>query len=114
MVFIGDGDLIRNDFLKINNQIKPVLLSFESADYGTPEFFPRYGNSIFFQNLVDELLNKGELIPLRSKMNMPRLLKKNIYSEKKFWQLINIVFPLIIIVLIGLINQHFRKKKYVK
>ena len=49
MVFIGDGDLIRNDFLKINNQLKPVLLSFESADYGTPEFFPRYGNSIFFK-----------------------------------------------------------------
>ena len=114
MVFIGDGDLIRNDFLKINNQLKPVLLSFESADYGTPEFFPRYGNSIFFQNLVDELLDKGELIPLRSKMNMPRLLKKDIYSEKQFWQLINLVFPLIIIVLIGLINQHFRKKKYVK
>ncbi len=114
MVFIGDGDIIRNDFLKINDQIKPVLLSFESADYGTPEFFPRYGNSMFFQNLVDELLDKSELIPLRSKMNMPRLLKKNIYSEKQFWQLINIIFPIIIIILIGFLNQHFRKKKYVK
>ena len=59
-------------------------------------------------------MDKSELIPLRSKMNMPRLLKKDIYSEKQFWQLINLVFPLIIIVLVGLINQHFRKKKYVK
>ena len=113
MVLIGDGDLIRNDFLKINNQIKPVLLSFESADYGTSDFFPRYGNSIFFQNLVDELLDKSELIPLRSKMNMPRLLKKEIYNEKQFWQIINIIIPLLLIIIFGIANQYFRKNKYV-
>ena len=113
MVLIGDGDLIRNDFLKINNQIKPVLLSFESADYGTSDFFPRYGNSIFFQNLVDELLDKSELIPLRSKMNMPRLLKKEIYNEKQFWQIINIIIPLLLIIIFGITNQYFRKNKYV-
>ena len=112
MVFIGDGDLIRNDFIKAEKQIKPVLLSFESADYGTPDFFPRYGNGMFFQNLVDELLERSELIPLRSKMNMPRLLKKEIFGQRNFWQLINILFPLIIVIVIGLVNQYRRKKKY--
>tara|TARA_B110000037_G_scaffold172376_1_gene195874 strand:+ start:485 stop:2407 length:1923 start_codon:yes stop_codon:yes gene_type:complete len=112
MIFIGDGDLIRNDFIKADKQIKPVLLSFESADYGTPDFFPRYGNGMFFQNLVDELLEKSELIPLRSKMNMPRLLKKEIFGQRNFWQLINILFPLIIVIVIGLVNQYRRKKKY--
>ena len=112
MIFIGDGDLIRNDFIKAEKQIKPVLLSFESADYGTPDFFPRYGNGMFFQNLVDELLEKSELIPLRSKMNMPRLLKKEIFGQRNFWQLINILFPLIIVIVIGLVNQYRRKKKY--
>ena len=112
MVFIGDGDLIRNDFIKADKQIKPVLLSFESADYGTPDFFPRYGNGMFFQNLVDELLEKSELIPLRSKMNMPRLLKKEIFGQRNFWQLINILFPLIIVIVIGLVNKYRRKKKY--
>ncbi len=112
MVFIGDGDLIRNDFIKADKQIKPVLLSFESADYGTPDFFPRYGNGMFFQNLIDELLERSELIPLRSKMNMPRLLKKEIFGQRNFWQLINILFPLIIVIVIGLVNQYRRKKKY--
>ena len=112
MIFIGDGDLIRNDFIKADKQIKPVLLSFESADYGTPDFFPRYGNGMFFQNLVDELLERSELIPLRSKMNMPRLLKKEIFGQRNFWQLINILFPLIIVIVIGLVNQYRRKKKY--
>ena len=112
MVFIGDGDLIRNDFIKADKQIKPVLLSFESADYGTPDFFPRYGNGMFFQNLIDELLERSELIPLRSKMNMPRLLKKEIFGQRNFWQLINILFPLIIVIVIGLVNKYRRKKKY--
>ena len=49
MVLIGDGDLIRNDFLKINNQIKPVLLSFESADYGTSDFFLDMATVYFFK-----------------------------------------------------------------
>ena len=112
MIFIGDGDLIRNDFIKADNQIKPVLLSFESADYGTSEFFPRYGNEVFFLNIIDELLDRSELIPLRSKMNMPRLLNKEIFGQRNFWQLINILIPLILVIVIGLINQYRRKKKY--
>jgi ABC-type uncharacterized transport system involved in gliding motility auxiliary subunit len=113
MVFIGDGDLIRNDFVRTDKQIKPVLLSFESADYGTPNFTPRYGNALFFLNIIDELLDREELIPLRSKMNMPRLLKKNIYSQKEFWQFFNLILPLIFIITFGLINLYIRRKKYV-
>ena len=113
MVFIGDGDLIRNDFVKADNQIKPVLLSFESADYGTPNFTPRYGNSLFFLNIIDKLLDREELITLRSKMNMPRLLKKDIYSQKEFWQFFNLGIPLIFIIVFGITNHYIRRKKYV-
>ena len=113
MVFIGDGDLIRNDFVKADNQIKPVLLSFESADYGTPNFTPRYGNALFFLNIIDKLLDREELITLRSKMNMPRLLKKDIYSQKEFWQFFNLGIPLIFIIVFGITNHYIRRKKYV-
>ena len=113
MVFIGDGDLIRNDFVKADNQIKPVLLSFESADYGTPNFTPRYGNALFFLNIIDKLLDREELITLRSKMNMPRLLKKDIYSQKEFWQFFNLGIPLIFIIFFGITNHYIRRKKYV-
>jgi ABC-type uncharacterized transport system involved in gliding motility auxiliary subunit len=113
MAFIGDGDLIRNDFIKVNNEIKPVLLSFESADYGNPNFFSRYGNSLFFLNIIDELIGREELIPLRSKMNMPRLLSKESFNKRQFWQFINILLPLIIIIILGVFNHYIRKKKYV-
>ena len=113
MAFIGDGDLIRNDFIKVNKEIKPVFLSFESADYGNPNFYSRYGNSVFFLNIIDKLLGREELIPLRSKMNMPRLLSKEVFQEKKFWQFINLIVPLIIIISLGIFNHYIRKKKYV-
>ena len=112
MVFIGDGDLIRNDFVKQEDVIKPVFLDFESADYGNPNFFPKYGNSVFFLNMVDELLNREQLIPLRSKMNSPRLLKRSVLEHKVFWQFINIISPLILLILIGVINHIIRKFKY--
>ena len=112
MVFIGDGDLIRNDFVKQEDVIKPVFLDFESADYGNPSFFPKYGNSVFFLNMVDELLNREQLIPLRSKMNSPRLLKRSVLEHKVFWQFINIISPLILLILIGVINHIIRKFKY--
>ena len=112
MVFIGDGDLIRNDFVKQEDVIKPVFLDFESADYGNPSFFPKYGNSVFFLNMVDELLNREQLIPLRSKMNSPRLLKRTVLEQKVFWQFINIISPLILLILIGVINHIIRKFKY--
>ena len=103
----------RNDFVKADNQIKPVLLSFESADYGTPNFTPRYGNALFFLNIIDKLLDREELITLRSKMNMPRLLKKDIYSQKEFWQFFNLGIPLIFIIFFGITNHYIRRKKYV-
>jgi hypothetical protein len=67
---------------------------------------------LFFQNIVDELLDKGELIPLRSKMNMPRLLNKESFNQRSFWQIINIALPLLIIIIFGLVNQYLRRKKY--
>ena len=111
MIFIGDGDLIRNDFIKADNQIKPVLLSLKVQTMEHLNFFLDMAMRYFF-NLIDELLDRSELIPLRSKMNMPRLLKKEIFGQRNFWQLINILIPLIVVIVIGLINQFRRKKKY--
>ena len=65
-----------------------------------------------FQNIVDELLDKGQLIPLRSKMNMPRLLNKESFNQRSFWQIINIALPLLLIIIFGLVNQYLRRKKY--
>ncbi|MDG2343308.1 MAG: Gldg family protein, partial [Flavobacteriales bacterium] len=113
MVFISDGDLIRNDFiLSGENKGRPVLLSSEVSKFGTPDFYLKYGNATFFLNLVDELLGREELIPLRSKMSFPRLIKKEAYDNKYFWQLINILLPIIGVILFAFSYWTIRKRKY--
>lgn len=113
MVFISDGDLVRNDFiLKGENKGRPVLLSSEVSKFGTPEFYLKYGNATFFLNIVDELMGRDELIPLRSKMSFPRLIKKNAYESKYFWQVINLLLPIVVVLIFAFSYWTIRKRKY--
>ena len=110
MAFIGDGDLIRND---ISAERTPIPLMFEKSNYNTPYYeMPTYGNATFFLNLVDKMLNRDDFIELRSKMNPPRLMKKNEAGKKMKWQLINLGLPILLVLIFGLFNLYIRKLKY--
>ena len=110
MAFIGDGDLIRND---ISAERTPVPLMFEKSNYNTPYYeMPTYGNATFFLNLVDKMLSRDDFIALRSKMNPPRLMKKDELAKKMKWQLINIALPILLVLLFGFFNLYIRKLKY--
>jgi len=53
------------------------------------------------------------LINIRSKtVKIDFLNKEKAFEEANKWQLINILFPLIILALFGFIFNYFRKKKY--
>ena len=110
MAFIGDGDLTRNETIDNNN---PVPLMFEKTNFNTPYYeMPLYGNADFFLNLVDKMLDRDDFISLRSKMNPPRLLNKEELKNKTKWQLINLVFPALLIIIFGISNIYLRKLKY--
>ena len=110
MAFIGDGDLTRNETIDKNN---PVPLMFEKTNFNTPYYeMPLYGNADFFLNLVDKMLDRDDFISLRSKMNPPRLLNKEELKNKTKWQLINLVFPALLIIIFGISNIYLRKLKY--
>ena len=115
MVVFGDGDFIRNDLIlnKETGKYQPLYLDFEAADLGTPNFAPIYGNSVFFLNLVDKLLGNDILIPLRSRMKIPRLLSiEEIKINRKYWQFINLFTPSFLIILMGLLILFFKRRKY--
>ena len=115
MVVIGDGDFIRNDLIinKETGQYQPVYLEFEAANLGTADFQPIYGNSVFFLNLVDQLMGNDILIPLRSRMKIPRLLLKDeINLNRKYWQFINLFVPSFIILFLGGLIWLYKRKKY--
>lgn len=103
MIVIADGDIAKNQLLKG----KPYDLA---KDKWTGEY---YGNKEFLLNAVNYLLDDTGLILLRNKTLQLNLLdKQKVYEDKHFWQLLNIVVPLVLLALFGIGFNYFRKKKY--
>ena len=72
-----------------------------------------FANQDFVQNAFDYLVDASGILETRSKDFTLRLLDpKKVEDNKSFWQFINIVLPLILIILFGFIYQFIRKKKY--
>ncbi|MBS9774483.1 MAG: gliding motility-associated ABC transporter substrate-binding protein GldG [Tenacibaculum sp.] len=103
MIVIADGDIAKNQILKN----EPYDLS---VDKWTKQ---RFGNKDFLLNSIDYLLDDSGLINLRNKtITLNILNKQKAYTEKTFWQILNIIFPLTIVGLFGFIFNYYRKKKY--
>jgi ABC-2 type transport system permease protein len=104
MVAIADGDVIKNQFSKG----KPLPLGF---DRNNPN--QQFGNNEFLLNTVNYLLDDTGLINVRNKeVKIPFLDIERIADEKRKWQLINILFPLLILGVFGILFNYFRKRKY--
>jgi len=103
MIVIADGDIIANEVSKG----QPLELG---VNKWTNQ---RYGNKAFLLNAVDYLLDDTGLIDIRSKkVKIAFLDKQKAYVQAQKWQLINIVIPLLLLLLFGLIFNYLRKKKY--
>lgn len=103
MIVVADGDIISNAISKG----QPLELG---VDKWTNR---RYGNKEFLLNCVSYLLDDTGLINIRSKtIKIAFLNKQKAFEESGKWQLINIVSPLILLTIFGLIFSYYRKKKY--
>jgi len=105
MVIISDGDVIANQL----DGGRPLELGF---DKWTNQF---YGNKEFLLNTVNYLLDDGGLINIRSKeVAIPFLDPAKVVEQKGKWQFINLVLPLVLLALYGILNLWIRKRRYAK
>lgn len=105
MIVIADGDIIKNEVYRNS----PQELGFDKWTGQT------YGNKEFLLNAVNYLLDDNGLINIRSKKIAVTFLdQEKIASEKTKWQLINILLPLVLLAMFGVLFNYFRKKKYTK
>jgi ABC-2 type transport system permease protein len=105
MIFISDGDVIRNEVQYSSS--KPYPLGFDKYTNQT------YGNKNFILNCVNYLCDDSGLISVRARELTLRLLnKKKVHHEKVKWQLTNVVLPIVFIILFGIIYSYIRKRKY--
>ena len=110
MIVIGDGDLIKNQVSK-SGQIYPLGYDrYATQNFGEPVVF---SNKKFFLNCVDYLCDASNIIEVRSKEVMLRLLDKNKVKEERLkWQSINMVIPIVLVIIFGLINSLIRRRKW--
>jgi len=103
MLIISDGDIAQNQI------IRGVVLPLGYDNYEKRQ----YGNKDFILNSIDYLLEEDALIDVRTRELKMRLLDvQKINKERRFWQLINLLIPIALILIFGLIKQYLRKKKY--
>ena len=108
-IVIADGDIIRNETEGTGNDIKPIPLGYDRITN------QQFGNKDLITNSILYLTDKNGWMNLRSRTVALRLLNKNITTTQKMrWQIINVVLPLIILILFGLIYQLYRRRKYTR
>lgn len=99
----ADGDIIKNQV----DRGQPQDLGY---DMRTGQF---YGNKEFLMNVVNYMLEDDGLINLRNKnIKIPFLDIKRSYDNRTYWQLLNVVFPLLLVLGFGVLFLWLRKRKY--
>jgi ABC-type uncharacterized transport system involved in gliding motility auxiliary subunit len=108
MIVISDSDFAKNLYSPNNNRISPL-------GFNQWEQFTFKGNQQFVFNSIEYLLDDKGLIEARGKDVKLRLLNKvKIQNERRYWQFMNIGFPLLFLVCIGLLYNYLRRRKYSK
>jgi ABC-2 type transport system permease protein len=106
-IVISDGDIIQNQVMETANGLRPLPLGY---DRYTQKYFD---NKKFILNSVNYLIGDKIMIHLRNKEFKIRLLdKQKVATEKIKWQIINTVFPIVLIILLGIITGFIKKRKY--
>jgi gliding-associated putative ABC transporter substrate-binding component GldG len=103
MIVIADGDIALN----FVTQEGPLAM-------GTNPYTKyKYANSEFIMNCIEYLVDNSGILETRSKDVTLRLLdKKKLEEGKTKWQIINILGPLLLVFLFGILYQVLRKRKY--
>ncbi len=106
MLIVTDGDIIRNLVNPSTGDIAPLGYNkYENSTYT--------GNRDFLLNAVEYMLDDRGVLEARTKDIKLRLLNvAKVKEESLKWQLINILGPLGLILILGIVYQYIRKRKY--
>jgi len=105
MLIVGDGDIAKN--LISPKDGSPVPLGYNRWVGYT------FANRAFLINAVEYMLDESGIIEARTKEVKLRLLDKvKAKKEAVKWQLINIVLPLVLLAIGGLIYSFVRRRRF--
>lgn len=106
MIVVSDGDIIRNH-VNPDGTYMPV-----GFDRFTQQI---YGNGKFLLNAVNYLCDDVGMTSIRSRALEIRLLdRKRVEAERNAWQAVNVVLPILLLLIFGLVYSYFRRRRYAK
>jgi ABC-2 type transport system permease protein len=104
MVVLSDGDILKND---IDRDGTPQPLGYDHY------MRQNFGNKNLLLNIADYMTDDSGLIALRTKEVQIRLLNRaRIRSEKIYWQVLNNIVPLALLLTFAIFQHYIRKRKY--
>ena len=116
MIVIADGDIGLNYVKRSTGEVYPLGFDRETGR--------QFANKKFLLNCFDYLFDESGLIDIRIKEIQLRLLDKarinnpktdsEWLSEKQYWQLFNTLMPVLLVLVFGVSNAWYRKRKYTK
>jgi gliding-associated putative ABC transporter substrate-binding component GldG len=107
IIVVGDGDVARNEVNFRSGQPRP--LGFDPATNYT------FANRDFLMNALAHLVDENGLIQARNKhVKIRPLDKAKIQDESVKWQVINLIFPLLLVVVYGMGRAYWRTRKFAR
>jgi gliding-associated putative ABC transporter substrate-binding component GldG len=105
VIICSDGDFIVNDFDYKRNA--PLPLGYDRVSKQT------FGNKDFVLHALDYMTDANGLINARNKQIAIRALDKiEIQENRKVWQLLNLLLPVVLIGIFGGLRYYFRIRKF--
>lgn len=107
MIVVADADIIRNQVQY--RQGIPELIPLGMDKYNGR----LYGNKDFVLNAVNYLCDDGGLLEMRTRELKMRLLDKaKVEEQRLLWQVINVLLPILVLALAGLLISFYRRRTY--
>lgn len=117
MIVVSDGDVVLNE---VSSQTGPLPMGWNKYTYAAyqegqegGQYFLPAANRDFLQLAIEQLIGDPAIMATRNKEIVLRLLDaQKIESGRAQWQLINLAFPLIVLVLFGAGLYGWRRRRY--
>ena len=106
---LSDGRMV---YRRAENFVRDLAFDRNNSTYNGSS---KIDNAIFFQNIVDFMLDDLNIISLRNKeIKLKEMDRKKIANNRNFYTIINVAFPTLFIAFVGFTFWFFRKRRYSK
>ncbi len=107
IIVFSDGDMMKNELAPDGKQIFPI---------GFDRYMgKKFANKDLIDNALNYLCDENGLMNVRLKeVKLRPLDKQKIQDERQKWQIINVVMPVLLVIIFGVLKYNYRKRKYEK